>query len=416
MEIIIFVPGLGPDAINHPIFLPFLGSSLLERHIRFAKKLGASGTTVITGSESDTAVAESFLAACGVSGVETCTLDAWKCRPGSGDAEDTLLLRADYLVEEPVLRYMTGAMQSCLLSDHDEIAIPGAAWFVGSVGGGQLYKLISGEKTPAGMILLESDAFPHFNPGLRRHRRSGWLQIEAGADLARAKEMLIDGAQKGSLDIPAKYLHAPLENAIVSRVAQTSITPNQITVYTTAAAWLMTWLILIDQVWAGLAGAAVVGILDGVDGKLARLKLMTSRLGEMEHLLDMMFEYSWWLALGWTLGGGDTVSPLFWMSIGLILCNFGDTLAGALFWVFRGRAVGRTIDNYSKFDLGFRLVAGRRNIYIWMLLLLGPFAGLENALVACFAWAVITVLIRMSRALLHIARPRNDKLANFLVG
>ena len=37
----------------------------------------------------------------------------------------------------------------------------------------------------------------------------------------------------------------------------------------------------------------VAGLMDGFDGKLARVKGMTTRVGAMEHSFDLLFEFSW---------------------------------------------------------------------------------------------------------------------------
>lgn len=401
-----------------PLLAPFLGSSLLERHIRLANRMGATRIILACQASADVSLIEEFLSGRSVPATTAIvTIEDVREIAGHEDESGTLVLCGNYLVEQPLLRVLCESNQTRSLVDSagGSVQFAGAAWLCEPPSEAICMGLLTSVQADSDVALLDIETLPTFNPALRRHRRSGWVRIDDGQDLARAKDLLIDGSQKGSLDIPAKYLHAPLENALVARIAESKVTPNQITVLTTIAAWVMTWLMFSGHVWAGLAGAAIIGILDGVDGKLARLKLMTSRLGEMEHLLDMMFEYSWWLALGWTLSGGDVDSPIFWMSIGLILCNFGDTLAGVLFWVFRGRSVGRTIDNYSPFDVRFRLIGGRRNIYIWMMLLLGPIFGLESAFIACFWWGVATVCIRMSRALLHVFRPRDSRLDKFLV-
>ena len=44
-----------------------------------------------------------------------------------------------------------------------------------------------------------------------------------------AERVILDSAQNGTLDLPA-YIHAPIENAIISRLCKTRITPNQITI------------------------------------------------------------------------------------------------------------------------------------------------------------------------------------------
>jgi hypothetical protein len=40
-------------------------------------------------------------------------------------------------------------------------------------------------------------------------------------------------------------------------------------------------------------------VLDGLDGKQARLKVETNRTDKIEHWFDAVFEMSWWIALAW---------------------------------------------------------------------------------------------------------------------
>ena len=246
---------------------------------------------------------------------------------------------------------------------------------------------------------IDVAVLPTYNHSLRRHRRSKWMRIDDDAALKTARGWIIEGAQKGSLDLPAKVLHAPIENYIVSKLCEFSITPNQLTLLTNIAAWLVTWGILSGFLWISLIGAALVGIMDGVDGKLARVKVMTSKLGSLEHFFDMLFEYSWWLSLGWVLGGGSVNSSAFMAGVGLVIVSFADMLIGVIFWVVQGRVHSRTIDNYTPFELAIRKIGGRRNIYIWLLLIVGPFIGLETALWLCVAWGIVTIFIRGGRAL-----------------
>ena len=62
--------------------------------------------------------------------------------------------------------------------------------------------------------------------------------------------------------------------------------------FAVAALYFGGWLRL------GVLLAIFVEVLDGVDGKLARITRTTSKAGEYEHILDFFYENSWWLALG----------------------------------------------------------------------------------------------------------------------
>src|SRR5213596_2227676 len=98
------------------------------------------------------------------------------------------------------------------------------------------------------------------------------------------KRLLRDATLKGVLDFPA-LVHAPIEKWLVSHLCRTTITPNQITLGAGVLGLSVTVLYALGYLWVGALLALIVGVLDGVDGKLARLKVQTTRLGKGEHVL-----------------------------------------------------------------------------------------------------------------------------------
>lgn len=263
---------------------------------------------------------------------------------------------------------------------------------------------------------LDVAGLPTFQSDIRRKRRPIWMPCYEPDQLDSAKRAVVASAQKGSLDWPAQWIHAPLENGFVARICETTITPNQLTLITNIAAWTVTWLFLSGHILAGLLGAAVVGVLDGMDGKLARVKLMTSKIGEYEHVFDLVFEYSWWFALGWTLSAGDVASPVFSAAVVLVTCSFVDSMATVGFLYWRGRHVGRTLDNYTRTDYLIRKVAGRRNVYIWLMLVGVLLTDPVTAFYAATGWAVVTCVVRGARALIHVATPLVERPADDFLG
>ena len=94
-----------------------------------------------------------------------------------------------------------------------------------------------------------------------------------------AERLLRDATQKGVLDFPA-LVHAPIEKWLVSHLCRTTITPNQITLGTAVLGLGVTLLYACGYLWSGVLLALVIGVLDGIDGKLARLKAQTTKLGK----------------------------------------------------------------------------------------------------------------------------------------
>lgn len=408
---------LAETRLAQPITLESLcGISLLERHLRTLNKCGARSISIIVprGPGIANMVAQKIKKLGKL--VEVIPEDR-AAQNLKGD-DDVLVIAGDYFIERQFLEYLVNEPRSCLLVDREKDKHAGETFTDSpdaTVGCARIssatlcslfqkntynwadivQSLTNDETVPA----FDVGALPTYNHAVRRHRRSKWMKVTNRAGLRKARNWAIEGAQKGSLDLPAQVLHAPIENHIVSRLCEASITPNQLTLVTNIAAWLVTWGILSGFVWISLVGAALVGIMDGLDGKLARVKVMTSKVGEMEHFFDMLFEYSWWLSLGWMLGGTSYNSTAFMAGVGLVIVNFADVVIGVIFWALLGRSHNRTIDNYTPFELSVRKIAGRRNIYIWLLLISGPFVGLEAALWLCVWWGIITIFIRGGRAL-----------------
>ena len=124
-------------------------------------------------------------------------------------------------------------------------------------------------------------------PSLRRKLRPYWFPAPIPEQRRRAQHQLIDAAQKGSLDFPA-MVHAPIENFLISHLCKTAITPNQLTAVTNIAAWGVTFLFATGRLGWGTILALVVGVLDGLDGKQARVKIETSKFGKLEHWFDAL--------------------------------------------------------------------------------------------------------------------------------
>lgn len=245
---------------------------------------------------------------------------------------------------------------------------------------------------------IDIRTLPEYLPDLRRHLPVTWTPIRSEADQHRASRNLFDAAQKGVLDFPARYLHPLPENGLVRLLAGTPVTPNAVTLLTGLLGFTATGLFATGRdgaVGAALAIALVVNVLDGVDGKLARVRLQASRFGDrLDHLLDVTFEFSWYLAIGWGLRAtGAPGSPL---AAGIAL--IGVMLASrALSGVYKAFS-GRQIHDHRAFDRGFRLVAGRRNIYV-LVLMAGWMAGrLDLALLLSLWWGAVTATVYLVRS------------------
>jgi phosphatidylglycerophosphate synthase len=240
---------------------------------------------------------------------------------------------------------------------------------------------------------LDVSAQPLYYVSLRRKLRPFWFPAPSLSKRRLAKRVLLDSIQKGPPDIPA-WFHAPIETFLVSRLCKTPITPNQLTLFCNVVAWTVTILLVTGHVAWGLGLALVVGVLDGLDGKQARVKLETSKAGKLEHFFDALFENSWWVALACHLSVSGKLPDAF-SYLGLLV---GAEVLNALARASIVRYYGRSISELGPFDRIFRLVGGRRNIYVWILAL-GLICGtLAGAFKLIAWWETCTAAIHLARA------------------
>jgi len=195
---------------------------------------------------------------------------------------------------------------------------------------------------------------------MRRHVRP--LCFPAPQERRLAERIILDAAQKGTLDFPA-YVHAPIETAIVALLCKTRITPNQVTIAGFIIGCGATAAFALGRVGLGLLAALAFGIVDGLDGKLSRVKVETTERGKWEHHLDYLIENSWWTAIAFHLWQSAQFPSAFYFLALLI----GSHLLDEFVKRRAKMATGRLLDDVAPFDRAFRLIAARRNVYVWVL-------------------------------------------------
>ncbi len=229
---------------------------------------------------------------------------------------------------------------------------------------------------------------------MRRHVRPLSFRVPLEQDHRLAERIILNSAQNGTLDLPA-YIHAPIETAIISLLCKTRITPNQITIVGFIIGCSATAAFALGRVGLGIIAALIFGIVDGLDGKQSRVKIETTELGKWEHHLDDLIEYSWWTAIPFQLWRSGLFPNVFYFFTLLIGSHLLDHFA-------RRRtkmAKGRLLDDVAPFDRAFRLIAARRNVYVWILacgFLLHAFP--QSYAVIC-GWAAFSAAVHLVRSI-----------------
>ena len=230
---------------------------------------------------------------------------------------------------------------------------------------------------------------------MRRHVRALCFPVSGAQECCIAERIILDSAQNGTLDFPA-YVHAPIETAIVSLLCKTRITPNQITIAGFILGCAATAAFALGWIGVGLLAALAFGIVDGMDGKLSRVKVETTERGKWEHYLDYLIENFWWTAIAFHLWQSAQLRSAFYFLALLIGSQLLDEFAKLRAKI----AAGRLLDDVAPFDRAFRLIAARRNVYVWILaagFLLGAFP--QSYTIIC-GWAGVTAAVHLLRSLL----------------
>ncbi len=249
-----------------------------------------------------------------------------------------------------------------------------------------------------GCSYLDIRQIPTYMPEMRRDLPIFWWRIEGREDLKRAKEAVIERTQKGTLDIFAWYLHRPIENRITYHLSDLPITPNQVTVFTNLVAYFITFLFLRGSLLVGCLLIPLVNVLDGVDGKLARAREITTKLGHIEHSFDLLFEQSWYIAYAWhAFTQWGSILPLVLGIFMLLLDSFNRHCS----MQFK-QVTGVSLADYARFDRLFRKFDGRRNIYTLYMLAGAIFRWPLYALVAMASHALLTAVVYATRAVKHL--------------
>ena len=241
---------------------------------------------------------------------------------------------------------------------------------------------------------------------MRKETKVFWIDIDAKEDLIKARELLIENACKGRNDLLATYVNKPIENFIVSRLANTQITPNQVTVLTNIVAYTATFLFLEGYLLFASILTFIVSFMDGVDGKLSRLKIASSNIGKMEHAFDFLFEHSWYIALAIYLSKAHGTSSI-------LLCTFIILFDG--FSHYCGQAFGKAIKDrpladYGRIEQLFRKFDGRKNSYI-IFILIGILLNVPFwSLIAIFVWSSVSAIFYSLRAIKHMYAMERKKI------
>lgn len=197
-----------------------------------------------------------------------------------------------------------------------------------------------------------------YNSALRKREPPVLVRLTA-ENVAAVEARTFAGSYKGVTDVVTKYWW-PVPARIVTRwCAVAGLRPNHVTFLGFLLVLAAFWLFWQGEFGWGLVCAWIMTFLDTVDGKLARVTLTSSAIGNIfDHGIDLIHPPFWWFA--WYIGCQQTGQPPPWPELCLYLIIAGYVLQRAEEGIFE-RLFGFHVHAWRPFDSVFRLITARRN-------------------------------------------------------
>ena len=316
--------------------------------------------------------------------------------------ETLLLLRGDCLYDSRVIRGLARRRDVLLEVDTGGGSIPMAA----HVAAEQVHlagELLRGAApgvamTGIAVVSLEQVA-QGFEAGLLKLDRPYVLPVTAD-NRGQLEQLAFSGAYKGVTDLVTKWLW-PLPAQWATRgCVRMGVTPNQVTAASLVLAIVAGVLFVRGEYGWGLLAGWIMTFLDTVDGKLARVTITSTPLGNIfDHGIDLVHPPLWYIAWGIGLAPQAAVAGItLYQLYGAILAGYvgGRLCEGA----FQRWIASFSIFTWRPFDSWFRLVVARRNPNLILLTMSLVVGRPDLGLLAVAAWTALSTVMLLWRLLL----------------
>ena len=312
--------------------------------------------------------------------------------PGQASA---LLLYASYLYEPRVLASLLDMQKNMVL--YNDKNIPVAVRTVGNRVHGVLSGLLHNDSRTFSTLprYTVKELSLGFQQNLKKKDTPYVLPVSQKNRKALESE-LFAGSYKGVTDLVTKWIWPVPAFWATKLCVRYGWQPNQVTLASLVLAILTGIAFWFGYYGIGLIMGWMMTFLDTVDGKLARVTVSSSRLGDvLDHGLDLIHPPLWYWA--WGIGLAATITPItnlsffvwimFFGYIGGRLCEGAFQLWLASFDIF----IWRQLDSFN------RLITARRNPNLILLTYGWMIDRPDIGFLLVVAWHLISTLVLIGR-------------------
>lgn len=239
--------------------------------------------------------------------------------------------------------------------------------------------------------------------------------VRSEAELQAVKARIIQNLTKPTDGWASRYLNRPISTRISRVLVYTDITPNQFTFITGLLAFIPVYFVLKGGYWNWLIGATIyhlASVLDGVDGEIARMKMLHSKFGQW---LDTIFDFTSMvavlIALVISVQNPEHNQPFYIQNAGwaALFAAIGAILSIVIYNI-RYKREGTFYIPYAYLSSESRWAKalakinniGKRDFYIFLFLLLAVVGLFPFALVYVAVMAILVFLLSIQT---HFTKP-----------
>lgn len=318
------------------------------------------------------------------------------------EAGSIIMFRADYVVHEALIKALHRARNTLLVARlSDGRSLPVAA-HVDARRAGEIADLLrrhpalTDAEAPADIAVVDPVGLAsRYDPALRRRAAPYVLSLTV-LTLREVEWRMFAASYKGVTDFVTKWLWPRPAFWVTRWCAAAGIAPNTVTLASLALALLALWYFWIGLFGLGIAAAWAMTFLDTVDGKLARVTLTSSRIGNaLDHGIDLVHPPFWYWAWYVGLMRADDSSDIFLMAAAwTIILGYvvGRAQEGAFLWRF-----GIEMHAWRPIDSMFRLFTARRNPNLALMTVALALDALVWGFYAVAGWTVLSLAFHFWR-------------------